>query len=244
MYGVFGAVVGSFLNVCIDRLPQGGSLFHPPSHCPSCQQRLAAWDLIPVISYLWLRGRCRYCGASIPYRVLGVELGAAFLFGFLWWWYGPGIPLLIVTFYGSLFLVIAIIDLEHGLILDRLVYPAVVISLVLAIFYAKPGLVSALMGGGLGFIILLLPVLVYRESMGWGDVKMAGLIGVVTGFPVVVIALFIAFISGGLVGAIMLLSRRKGRKATIPFGPFLSLGTVLALLWGQSLLDWYLHLFS
>ena len=244
IYVIMGAVVGSFLNVCIDRLPQEQSLLYPPSHCPSCQRRLTPWELIPIVSYLWLRGRCHQCKAAIPRRVFAVELGSAFLFAFLWWWYGPSISLLAVTFYGCLFLVIAIIDLEHGLILDRLVYPALAPSLVLAAFvYPKVDLLSALIGGGIGFGFFLVLVIAFRGSMGWGDVKMAALVGVVTGFPLVITAIFIAVVTGGLVGVILLLVRLKGRKETIPFGPFLSFGVVLALLWGQPLLDWYLRLF-
>ena len=247
IYVIMGAVVGSFLNVCIDRLPQEQSLLYPPSHCPSCQRRLTPWELIPIVSYLWLRGRCHQCKAAIPRRVFAVELGSAFLFAFLWWWYGLSISLPVVTFYGCLFLVIAIIDLEHGVILDVLVYPALVIALVLAVFLPKPGLASALVGGVVGLVLMLVPLLAYRvllhrESMGWGDVEMAGLMGVVTGFPLVITAIFIAVVAGGLVGTILLLARLKGRKETIPFGPFLSFGVVLALLWGQPLLDWYLHL--
>ncbi|MFC1870367.1 prepilin peptidase, partial [Chloroflexota bacterium] len=123
IFGLLGVAVGSFLNVCIDRLPGGGSLLKPPSRCPACQRRLTPRDLIPVFSYLWLRGRCRYCQSPIPRRVLWVELSTGLMFVFLWWQYGPTLELGIVTFYFCLLIVILVIDLEQGLILNKVVYP-------------------------------------------------------------------------------------------------------------------------
>ena len=251
IFGLFGIAVGSFLNVCIDRLPAGGSLLHPASHCPACQRRLAVKDLIPVFSYLWLRGRCRYCRAPIPQRVLWVELVTGLVFAFLWWQYGPTLKLGIMAFYYCLLAVILVIDLEHGLILNKIVYPAAGIALILvlvvAVFTPEQGVVnkiiSALIGGGVGLLALLLVVLIFRGGMGLGDVKMAGLMGVMVGFPGILAALLLAIVGGGLVAAILLVLRVKGRKGTMPFGPFLSLATMVTLLWGAELMNWYLGFF-
>lgn len=248
IFGLFGIAFGSFLNVCIDRLPAMGSLIRPASHCTACQRRLARKDLIPVISYLWLRGRCRYCGAHIPGRVLWVELGTGLMFVFLWWQYGPTVELGIMTFYFCLLAVILVIDLEHGLILNKIVYPATTIALLIAIFKAVFGsdltiIREALIGGGVGLVLLLLVALIFRGGMGWGDVKMAGLMGVMIGFPGILTALLLAIVGGGLVAMVLLIIKVKGRKETIAFGPFLSLAAMVTLLWGHELMNWYLGFF-
>ena len=243
IFGLFGIAIGSFLNVCLDRLPAGGSLLRPASHCPACQRRLAPKDLIPVFSYLWLRGRCRYCRAPIPQRVLWVEAGTGLMFAFLWWQYGLTPELGIISFYYCLLTVILVVDLEHGLILNKVVYPATAIALIIAVFTPDPGIVKALMGGGLGLAVMLLLALIFRGGIGWGDVKMAGLMGVMVGFPVILVALLLAVVGGGLVAGILLALKVKGRKETMPFGPFLSLATMVTLLWGDNLISWYLTFF-
>ena len=252
---LFGSAIGSFLNVCIDRLPTGRSLLRPPSHCETCQHPLSPKDLIPVFSYLWLRRRCRYCHAPIPSRPFWVEVGSAFLFAFTYWHYGLSVDFAVVAFYGCLFIVLGVIDLEHELILNKIVYPAAVVALVISIFRPPPGIidislpwpllgmVNGVIGGAIGFVFLLIPLLIYPKGMGWGDVKMAGLIGLVTGSRLVLVALLMGVILGGLVAGILLLLKIKKRKEAIPFGPFLSLATMATLVWGSGILNWYLGLF-
>jgi len=251
IYGLLGIALGSFLNVLIDRLPTGGSLLHPGSHCPDCQRRLAPGDLIPVFSYLWLRGRCRFCGARIPQRIFWVELTTGIVFTLLWWQYGPTLQTAILSFYYCLLAAILVIDLEHNLILNKIVYPATIIAMAIAVINAvlTPGrpivgdIVNALIGGGVGLLSLFLVALIFRGGMGWGDVKMAGLMGVMLGFPGILTALLLAIVGGGLVAAILLALKLKGRKGTMPFGPYLSMATMATLLWGNDLLNWYLRLF-
>ena len=233
--------VGSFLNVVIDRLPQGQSLLIPPSHCDTCGHRLAAYDLIPVFSYIILHGRCRYCGNPVPHRILWVELATGLLFAFFWWNYGLSARLGIICAYSCLFIVIFAIDLERGLILNKLVYPAIPITLGLVFLRPELTIVNSLIGGGIGFILLLLPAVISRGGMGWGDVKMGALIGLATGFPLILVNLFIAVIVGGITAGVLLLLRVKKRKETIPFGPFLSAATIVTLLWGNAIWEWYLH---
>jgi len=252
---LFGSAIGSFLNVCIDRLPTGRSLLYPPSHCETCQHPLSPKDLIPVFSYLWLRRRCRYCQAPIPLRPFWVEVGSAFLFAFTYWHYGLSVDFAVVAFYGCLFIVLGVIDLEHELILNKIVYPVAVVALVISIFRPPPGIidislpwpllgmVNGVIGGAIGFVFLLIPLLIYPKGMGWGDVKMAGLIGLVTGSRLVLVALLMGVILGGLVAGILLLLKIKKRKEAIPFGPFLSLATMATLIWGSGILNWYLGLF-
>ena len=249
---LIGAAVGSFINVIADRLPAGKSIISPPSHCSECQYKITAIDNIPIFSYLWLRGKCRNCGATIPMRLFWVELGTAVLFAFLYWHYGPGWELALVTLYCCLFIILLLIDLEHGILPNKIVYPGIIIAIVIAvlgsIFGFEPGyvaetgfrlwIVDTAIGGGIGFGLLFVIALLSRGGMGWGDVKLAALIGMVTGFPLVFIAMLLATISGGLTAAILLLAKLKGRKDAIPFGPFLSLATMATLFWGNNLLNW------
>lgn len=252
LFGLLGTAIGSFLNVCIDRIPAGKSLVSPPSHCDACGHRLSVKDLIPVFSYLWLHRHCRYCQATIPWRLFWVELGSGLLLAFIYWQYGLSADFAITAAYGYLFIVLGVIDLEHKLILNKIVYPAMVVAVIISILKLLPqsGIiplpwpeaVNGVIGGGVGFVFLLIPALIYRGGMGWGDVKMAALIGLVTGFPLVIVSLLMGIILGGLVAGILLLLKKKKRKEPIPFGPFLAVATIVTLLWGSNILNWYLGL--
>jgi len=249
LFAILGLIVGSFLNVCIDRLPQYKSIAYPPSHCEACQHKLAAKDLIPVFSYLRLRGRCRYCQASIPRKLLWVELATAVIFALLYWYYRLSPELGVMAFYACLFTIIFVIDLEHGLILNKVVYPGMVVALLLAL-YPWPWLnesivirvAYAALGGGIGFGIFLLIALASRGGMGWGDVKLAALIGLATGFPLVFLAIIMGAILGGIVAVALVIAKKRKRRQTIPFGPFLALAAMVTLLWGSNILSWYLGL--
>ena len=245
VFALLGLAVGSFLNVCIDRLPIGQSILRPPSHCNSCNQRLKPQDLVPVFSYLWLRGRCRYCGARIPVRLPIVELATGIIFALLTWYYGLGLELAIALIYASLFLAIFVIDLERGLILHAVIYPGLALAFVFSFFWPfSPswpdiGVLTALLGGITGFSVMLLPYLISRGGMGGGDVMLAGLIGMVTGFPLVFVALFLGIVGGGLVAVSLLVLRLRTRKDPIPFGPFLAAAAMITLIWGGPIYEWY-----
>ena len=258
IFTLLGIAIGSFLNVCIDRLPAGKSLISPPSHCDACQHRLSPKDLIPIVSYLWLRGRCRYCGVRISLRSLLVELISGLLFFLIFWRYGLSAEFAITAFYCCIFVVIMFIDKEHKLILNKVTYPAAIAALIILavdyflpgqglfpdlIFLPEPKILSGIIGGATGFLFFLIVLLICPRGMGAGDVKMAGLIGLVTGFPLVLIALFIGIVVGGLVAIMLLLFRKKGRKDLIPYGTFLALGPIVTLLWGNYILDWYMGFF-
>jgi leader peptidase (prepilin peptidase)/N-methyltransferase len=250
-FALLGLAVGSFLNLCIDRLPGGKSIVRPGSHCDNCNQSLKAIDLVPVFSYIWLRGRCRYCGARIPLRSLVVEFAAAAIFAFLAWHYGLSLELGFAVIYASIFIVIFAIDLEQELILNIVVFPAMILAFAFSFFWGGfeefwpkigPGFVlSALLGGAVGFVLMLLPYLLTRgRGMGYGDVKLAALIGLMSGLPLVVVALLVGIVVGGLVAVFLLLSRMvKSRKAAIPYGPFLAVGAMVALIWGDKIFQWW-----
>lgn len=241
LYALLGLAVSSFLNVCIDRLPERGSIVSPPSHCPACGRRLAPFDLIPLLSFVLLRGRCRYCGAPIPRRVLLVESTTGLLFALLWYRYGFSLWLLLATLYACFFIVIFFIDLEHHLVLNRAIYPAIVVALLLIPFAPGHSAKELLLGGLIGFALLFLIASIYPAGMGMGDVKLATFIGLVVGFPSVFIALLFSFVAGGLVGGGLLLTGLKGRKDPIPFAPFLAAGGMVAMLYGKEIMDWYLR---
>ena len=236
---LIGLATGSFLNVCIDRLPKRQSLVEPASRCEACEHRLAALDLIPLLSCLLLRGRCRYCGAPIPYRVPLVELATGLLFVLLWHHYGGSLQLVLALVFVCLFIIIFFIDLEHRLILNRVVYPAICIAVVIAISTQYGDILKPLLGGVAGAGLLSLVALVLPSGMGWGDVKFGAFIGLVAGFPEVLVGLLIAFILGGIVSGGLLLMKRKGRKDYIPFGPFLAVGGLVTMLYGVEILTWY-----
>lgn len=250
---LMGASVGSFLNVVADRLPEGQSLIKPKSFCGSCHRTLASLELVPILSYLWLRGRCRYCRASLPVRLMAVEGAAGLLFTAIYLRFGLGAEFVVIAAAVSLLLVVALIDLERGLILNRLVYPSAAALLILAPFWPQLGLsqsfpgssgmvasfLNSLMAGTGAFLVFLAISLLFPKGMGGGDIKLAGVIGLLVGFPGVLAALWLSVVSGGLVAAYLILVRKKPRKDIIPFGPFLSLGAIAVLLAGRDLVSWY-----
>jgi len=232
--------VGSFLNVCIDRLPRGQSIIHPRSHCAACNRKLGNLDVIPIFSYLWLRGRCRYCQAPIPIRLPIVEGMTGLLFALLCWKFGLGLELGISLVYTCLLTTIFVIDLENQLVLDKVIYPGMALALAFSFFWPELGVVSALIGGAIGLAAMALPFIIYRRGMGMGDVKLGALVGLMSGYPLVAIALLLAVITGGLVAATLLAFKIKKRSDPIPFAPFLATSAMVTLLWGQAIWQWYL----
>jgi leader peptidase (prepilin peptidase)/N-methyltransferase len=210
-------------------------------------------DMVPVLSYLWLRGRCRYCPAQIPLRMPLVEgcTGAMFVLFFLQEGFTGGGLLLALG--AALLLVLAVIDLEHGLVPDRLVLPGMFLALLVSPLWPLLGVTRSVgpvdgslgsvlssVAAGAGALLLFLAVVVLsRGRMGWGDVKLAGLIGLLTGVPGVAVALWLGIVAGGAAGFLLLGLRRRGRKDPIPFAPFLAAGAVAALLWGDHIAAWY-----
>jgi leader peptidase (prepilin peptidase)/N-methyltransferase len=236
-----GAAVGSFLNVVADRVPDQDSLLSPPSHCNGCGRQLAAAELVPVASYLALRGRCRACGAPIGWRVLWVEAGTGLLFALAVWRFPPpdarGWAGLLLTWAClAMLVVVTVTDLERGLILNRVMVPAIGLGLLVALSAGWPGLLLHLAAGVLGAGVIALIIALVPGGMGWGDARLAGFIGLATGLPGLLFALFTGFVSGGLLGGALLASRRLHRGDTVPLGPFLAFGGAITLLFGAEML--------
>jgi len=238
-FALFGVILGSFLNVCIDRIPRGGSLIKGRSHCDACGHSLSALDLIPVASYLWLRGRCRYCGARIPPRVPAVEIGTGALFALIGLRYPASLEAVLIAAYSALLIVFLVIDLESGRILNKLSYPAIGLALLAAPLTPRRTATEMLIGGAIGFGLLLLIALVYPAGMGMGDVKLAAFIGLAVGYPQVWLALFLAFVGGGSLSGALVLAKRIGRKDPIAFGPFLAAGAIATMLYGEQIWSWW-----
>jgi leader peptidase (prepilin peptidase)/N-methyltransferase len=240
---LFGLAAGSFFNVCIHRLPGGKSIVFPPSHCPQCGKRLAARDLVPLFSYLLLRGRCRYCGGGISLRYPVVELITGLVYVSLYSFFGWHLLLLKYLFLASVLIIVTFIDLEHYIIPNKVVLAAFAGGVLINLLARDLTPVSA----GLGIVaaagFLFLPAVISRGGMGGGDIKLAAVIGLFLGWPLGLVAVFLGCCAAGLVGVALLMAKKKGRKDPIPFGPFLALGAFVTVLWGQAVIQWYMSFF-
>ena len=241
----FGLLIGSFLNVVAPRLPARQSLAMPASHCPSCETPIKPYDNIPVLSWLLLRGRCRSCSEPIAARYPLVEAGTALLFAAVVAVHQADTAALVMGLVLVAFLVpIALIDLDHRIIPNRLTLPAAILAVVLGTALDPGGQVERLIAGAAAGGLLAAPALLRPTKMGLGDAKLVAVMGLYLGSAVVP-ALFIAFIVGTLVGVgiIIRVGMVQGRKTAVPFGPFLALGAVIGVLAGNELMSAYLGTF-
>jgi leader peptidase (prepilin peptidase)/N-methyltransferase len=244
---VFGAIIGSFLNVCIFRLPAGESIVSPPSRCPACGTPVRRRDNIPILGYALLRGRCRACQHAISLRYPAVEVLTGFMFVLLLVREGA-VPMLAVSasFVAAL-IVISFIDVDHQIIPDVISLPGIVVGLLLSAFGYGPALIDSavgiLLGGGVLYAVAIgYHALTGREGMGGGDIKLLAMIGAFLGWQNVLVTLMLGSLSGALVGIGLILVRGDDSKVPIPFGPFLAAAAVCALFFGDPLVRWYLHL--
>jgi leader peptidase (prepilin peptidase) / N-methyltransferase len=234
-----GAILGSFLNVVIHRVPRGESLVAPGSRCPSCGTAIAPYDNVPVISWLLLRGRCRHCGVAISPRYPAVELLTAATFAAVVAVRGFDEGLVLEWPFAAALIALAGIDLDHKLLPNAIVYPMAAYGLVATALVDTDDLVEHLLAGGGAFLFLLLAALAYPRGMGMGDVKLAGAMGLYLGLSIVP-ALFTAFLTGSVVGlAIMAREGADARKKAVPFGVFLALGGLVGVLAGPELIELY-----
>jgi leader peptidase (prepilin peptidase)/N-methyltransferase len=242
---VLGAMIGSFLNVCIYRLPIGKSIVWPSSACPHCGRALAWFENVPVLSYLVLWGRCRTCRKPISGRYPLVESLTALMFAAAWWYYGPGALFVSRALFGCALIVLFAIDLEHHLLPNLVTLPGIVAGFALS-FVSGPGWLDSLIGIIAGGGVLYLTAEVYyrvrhEEGLGMGDVKMLAMIGAFLGWKLTLVTLMMASFAGSLIGLALIAAGRGGMKYALPFGTFLALGAALATTVGQGLLDWYLR---
>ncbi|MFP3980995.1 MAG: prepilin peptidase [Desulfobacterales bacterium] len=247
--GVFffciGLCIGSFLNVCISRLPRGLSIVNPGSRCPQCGTSIRFYDNIPVLSFLLLGAKCRGCGESISVRYPAVELLTGIMACGIVLKYGPTIPALIYFLFIAALIVVAFIDLGHRIIPDRISLTGVVAGLAASFVLPEitwtDSLIGILAGGGSLFAVAMgYYLLTGKEGMGGGDIKLLAMIGAFTGWQGVVFTIFAASAAGTAVGLVLMALAGKNLKFAVPFGPFLSLGAVVYLFFGQAIIHWYL----
>jgi leader peptidase (prepilin peptidase) / N-methyltransferase len=241
---IFGLIIGSFCNVVINRLPQGKSIISPGSRCPSCATPIRPWDNIPVVSYLLLRGSCRACKESISLRYPAVEFLSAVLSVLLWSKFGLSITFSVYAALTSSLLTVAVIDYDHKIIPNIITLPGIIIGLGLSLWALPITPLASLLGILLGGAFFYLIALVSRGGMGGGDIKLIAMIGAFLGWQGALFTIFSGALLGSLVGVTLMLLGRKGRKDKVPFGPFLSAGAILFMLYGDDLIHWYLNLLS
>jgi leader peptidase (prepilin peptidase)/N-methyltransferase len=246
--GLLGLLIGSFVNVVAHRVPAGASIVRPRSSCPACGHTIRPRDNLPVLSWFLLGGRCRDCGASISLRYPLVEGVTALLFAATVVVVGVRWVLPAYLWFAGVTLVLLLTDLDHQRIPNRILYPGATVATVLLAFGAlgdgaTTAFFRAVAGGALYFTVLFLVALAARGGFGFGDVKLAFLLGEFLAYRswgVLWAGVFLAVFIGGLAALALLLTRRKGRKEAIPFGPALVLGAWLAIPFGETLLRWYL----
>ena len=246
---LFGSVIGSFLNVCIYRIPRNFSIIFPASRCPSCNVPIRPQDNIPILSYMILGGKCRGCKAKISFRYPLVELLNAACYVFVSWRFGFGWHTIFACIFCSSLIVITFIDLDFQIIPDRITLPGISIGLLAGSFLMpdpfmrysllgfKASFIGFLAGGGLFYAIAVLS----RGGMGGGDIKMMAMVGSFMGWKSVLLTTFLGSFTGAVLGIFLMIFKGKGRKTRIPFGPFLALGTLITLFYGQEIFYWYFY---
>lgn len=254
---IFGLIIGSFLNCAIWRLYKEESFISGKSYCPSCRHPLGFWDLFPLFSYLFLRGKCRYCGKKISIQYPLVELATGFLFVFIYSHFGPVSALFSFDFFqivfwwimASFLVAIFVFDFKYYIIPDETIYPAIAVSAVWILYEFCAGVI-----GGADVLHIVLSAFFSAlfffflwffskgMAMGFGDVKLAILIGLLLGYPDIIPGLFLGFLFGAIMGSVLILFKKKGFKSEIPFGPFLLAGLFVSLFWGEKIINWYLSL--
>lgn len=235
-----GLILGSFANVCIYRVPRRESILRPGSHCPQCQMPIRARDNVPLLSYLWLKGRCHACGVSISWHYPLVELLTGLTYLHLFQTFGLSLAFGIYAALVTALIIVSFIDLEHQIVPDVITLPGLALGLLLSALFLPitfmDSLMGALLGGGLFYAIAA----IYEGGMGGGDIKLIAMIGAFIGWQQVLLTIFLAAFVGSVIGLALLVTKRKKRRDPIPFGPFLALGAIVALFWGERLLHWYL----
>lgn len=241
---ILGLLIGSFLNVCIYRIPRDESISFPPSHCTSCQNRLKPYDLIPVLSYIFLRGKCRYCGEKIAIKYPIIELFTGILFASLYYKYGFSMDLIKYLLLASFLIVIGLIDLNTTDVYFKTTFSgfltgAAFLGLKL---YKGEAIGTYIIGALIGFGFIALIILL-TGGMGWGDAEICAVCGIFLGAKLMGLTLLLSVVLGGVIGIILILAKKKSRKDYIPFGPYIVIAALISLFWGEKIINWYLSVF-
>ncbi|MDP4143036.1 MAG: prepilin peptidase [Bacillota bacterium] len=244
---ILGLLIGSFLNVCIFRIPKEQSISYPPSHCMKCGNRIKPYDLIPVVSYIFLKGKCRYCGEKISMRYPLVELTTGLLYLAVYINYGLTLNFIKYIVLISILIVIGMIDFDTTDVYSSTTKTGIIFAIIFIIidylltYNFQAAIVNYILGGVLGGGLIFLIILATRgKGMGEGDAEICLLCGLFLGLKMTGVMLMLSFILGGVIGIILLITKKKSRKDYIPFGPFIALGCILTIFFGQGILNWYL----
>ena len=244
---IFGALVGSFLNVCICRLPEEESIIWPGSHCPHCKNPIKFYDNIPLVSYILLRGKCRHCKNTISFQYFLIEGITALSSLFLFMKFGPSLSYFFYFAFVAALTVMTVIDLYHQIIPDVISLPGIGVGLLASLLIPQLTFRNSLIGILLGWGSLFLVATLYqwlfkREGMGGGDVKLLAMIGAFLGWKAVLLTILLSSLIGSITGILIMVVKGKDFKYAIPFGPFLSLAAVISLFYGENIIRWYLYL--
>lgn len=234
-----GLVVGHILQLFLDRFYSDAPLTGPPTRCPACQSPVRPLDLLPLVGYLWHRGRCPDCDQRLPLRALLLPPAGALVFALAALVYEEWSTTILTGVFGAIFLALATTDLERRLIPNRIVYPSMLVAMAVSWVWPDRNVAQVFAGGGLAFGVMLLMFAISRGRFGFGDVKMATLMGLAAGFPAMTVGLFFTAIAGGLVAGLLLITRVVRPGQYMPYGPFITAGAILSLLWGGAIIDWY-----
>ncbi len=245
---IIGIIIGSFLNVCIHRIPKNESIVYPSSHCTYCSTPLKWYDLVPIISYLSLRGKCRYCGGKISPQYPLVELLNGLIYLLVFYYFGLSLGFVFYSLVLSTLIVVSFIDYYEQIIPDGLLLitlaSAVLFKLINYFIYKVPiAIWSDLFGFLAGGISFLLIALVSKGAMGGGDIKLIALLGFILGLKKTLLNILLSFMIGAIISLFLLITKEKGRKDAIPFGPFINIGFLISLIWGDSIIIWYIRTF-
>jgi leader peptidase (prepilin peptidase)/N-methyltransferase len=233
-------MIGSFLNVCIYRLPEGKSIVSPPSSCGSCGHRLSYLDMIPVLGYIFFKGRCRHCKASYSIQYPLIEALNGLLYILVFYRYGYTLHFVLYAVIVSLLIVISVIDLKTQTIPDELNIFGCIATIILGIYLFKGNYLTHLLGFLFGFLLFFL-IAVVTDAMGGGDIKLMGVLGLLFGLKGIVFVTVVSFVYGAIISIILIAAKKAGRKDFIPFGPFISLAALTYIFYGQEIISIYIN---
>ena len=244
---IYGLIIGSFLNVCIYRIPRNESIAWPGSHCPTCSHNLKWYDNIPLVSYIVLKGKCRYCKTNISAQYPLVESLNAVMYIIMYMKFGFKLDFIFYSLISSVLVSVIFIDLKEMIIPDSLVLCILVLSIIYKIinhflYGISPEIINSILGLLLAGGLFLAIVILSRGGMGGGDVTLIGALGFVLGVKYIVLNIFLSFVLGAIISIVLLAAKIKTRKDPIPFGPFIVLGFFITVLWGQDIINWYFSL--
>lgn len=243
-----GMSIGSFLNVCIFRIPLEQSIILPPSHCMNCGKRLKSYDMLPIISWIILKGKCRYCKREISYRYPLVEFVTGIIFLSIYLKYGFAFETIKFCFFTALIIVIGLIDMDTTDVYNSTIIAGIISFVLLSIlnfillkinFVSEFSIINYILGGIIGAGIILIIILVTR-GMGFGDAEICLVCGLFLGIKNIIFMLVLSVVIGGLVGIVLILLKKKKRKDYIPFGPFIAISSIFTLLFGSGIVNWYI----